>query len=139
MNVLFQKTDDEVFSYERKKPVFDIEEGDVILSRSNRIQVSFRSGNSIHDGKGFLASFQAGYFYGSLLMCMNQGFFLCLAAQHTIQFLVLVASFFSGWLPQWPNNCAPTKNKIKFFFSGTQRRIASRKIKVTVALFLSLA
>ena len=62
LNVFLQKVEDEILSYEYDDSFFNIKGGDVILSRSNRIQVAFRSGDEIFGGKGFLASFQAGNF-----------------------------------------------------------------------------
>ena len=57
--MFLQKFEDEVLSYEPKGFFYDIGGGDEILSRSNRIQVAFRSRYDT-GGKGFLASFQAG-------------------------------------------------------------------------------
>ena len=69
-----QKFEDEVLSYENKKSFSDIGRGDVILSRSNRIRVAFQVSldiaNSKPNQRGFLASFQAGKFGDSLIMCM---------------------------------------------------------------------
>ena len=59
--VLLQKYDDKNLRYVSKWTDFDIERGDVILSRTNHIRVIFRADGN-YGGNGFLASFQAGIF-----------------------------------------------------------------------------
>ena len=62
MNFLLQKFENEVLSYENKIFFSATQRGDVILSRSNRTRVAFRSDYNHMGKKGFLASFQAGTF-----------------------------------------------------------------------------
>ena len=61
----------------------------MILSRSHRIRVAYRSRFNFVDTNRFLVSFQAGSFF-VLLICINQGFSVCQTNQQTCWFSLQV-------------------------------------------------